>query len=94
VKRAVTALILLDALLTYVAVGFLGMREMVLVFVNQIPSAIWIVAAVKVLAAFYVDKMSKKYELARHILSVAAFTHLIAFTNNMCWLFVYLLCFP
>jgi len=94
VKWVVVVLILLDAALTYVAVGFLGMREILLVFVNQAPSAIWAVATAKVLAVFYVDKMSKKYALARHILSTAAASHLVAFANNMCWLFVYLLHFP
>ena len=93
-KLAVVVLALLDAALTYVAVGFLGMREILLIFVNQIPSAIWAVATVKVLAVFYVDKMSKKYTLARYILSIAAASHLTAFANNMCWLFVYLLYFP
>ena len=93
-KWAGAVLILLDAALTYAAVGFLGMREILLVFVNQIPPAIWAVATAKVLAVFYVDKMSKKYALARHILSVAAASHLIAFANNMCWLFAYLLYFP
>jgi hypothetical protein len=93
VKWALIVLILLDAVLTYVAVGFLGAREMVLIFVNEFPLAVWPVAAIKVLAVFYVDKTSKRYMWVKHILSAAAASHLIAFANNMCW-FVYLLYFP
>lgn len=88
------ALILLDATLTYVAVGFLGAHEIVLTFVNQIPEAVWPVAAAKVLAALYLDKISKMYRWARRVLSAAAYAHLLAFANNMCWLFAYLLHFP
>jgi hypothetical protein len=94
VKWALVALILLDAVLTYVAVGFLGVREIVLTFVNQIPPAVWLAAAVKVSAVFYVDKTAKRYTWARHILSAAAALHLIAFAINMCQLFTYLLYFP
>ncbi len=76
-KGALIALILIDAVLTYAAVVFLGACEILLVFINQVPPAAWAVAAVKVLAVFYVDKMAKKYALAKHILSAAATSHLI-----------------
>ncbi len=44
---ALALLIYFDALLTYIAAGHLGAYEVVLRFVNQTPSAIWLVAAAK-----------------------------------------------
>ncbi len=93
-KWAAVGLILLDAAMTYIAVGYLGAHEVVLVFVNQIPSAIWLIAAAKVLAVLYIDKMTRRYTWAKYIISTAVFSHLLAVANNICWLTLYLLYFP
>jgi len=50
---ALALLIYFDALLTYIAVGHLGAYEVVLRFVNQTPSAIWLVAAAKNAGVLY-----------------------------------------
>jgi hypothetical protein len=91
VKWVVVALILLDATQTYIAVGYLGAHENVLFFVNQNPLAIWLVAAVKVVATLYVDKMRRIYAWAGYILPAAVFSHLFAVANNTYWLILYLL---
>ena len=59
-KWVLISLILLDAALTYVAVGHLGARELVLVFVNQAPLLMWLVALVKVFIVLYFVKIMKK----------------------------------
>ena len=53
VYLALALLIYFDALLTYIAVGHLGAYEVVLSFVNQTPSAIWLVAAAKNAGVLY-----------------------------------------
>ena len=90
-KWALVALILLDAAQTHIAVGYLGAQEVLLSFVNQIPPAIWLVAAVKMLAVLYVDRVAKKLTWARYILPAAVFSHLFAVANNTYWLILYLL---
>ena len=93
-KRALAALILLDAAQTHIAVGYLGAQEVLLSFVNQFPPAIWLVAAVKMLAVLYVDRMRRIYAWARYILLAATFSHLFAVANNTYWLIMYLLYLP
>jgi hypothetical protein len=91
VKRVVVALILLDAAQTHIGVGYLGVQEALLFFVNQFPPVIWLVAAVKIHAMLYVDRMRRIYPRARYILLVAVFFHLFAVANNTYWLITYLL---
>lgn len=79
-------MILLDAGLTHIAVGYLGAYEVVLFFVNQIPPAIWLVAAGKVLGVMYIDKKMKKYSWVKYGLLAIIFSHLFAVANNTYWL--------
>jgi len=91
-RRALAALILLDAAQTYIAVGYLGAaQEVLLFFVNQFPPAIWLVAAVKILAVLYADRVAMKVTWIRYILLAAVFSHLFAVANNTYWLITYLL---
>ncbi len=85
-KRLVIFLILLDAALTYVAVGHLGARELVLTFVNQVPSLIWLVALAKVLAVLYLVENMKKYAWIEYILHLVVFIHSVVVINNTYWL--------
>jgi hypothetical protein len=86
VKWAAISLILLDAALTYVTVGHLGAYEVVLVFVNQTPSLMWLVAFVKVLGVLYLVERMKKYAWIKYGLLLIIFTHATAVVNNVYWL--------
>jgi hypothetical protein len=86
VKWVLISLILLDAALTYVAVGHLGAYETVLVFVNQIPPLIWLVALVKMLGVLYLVEKTKKYAWIKYGLLIIIFTHAMAVVNNIYWL--------
>ncbi len=92
-KWVVISLVLLDAALTYVAVGHLGAYEAVLLFVNQIPALMWAVALVKVLGVLYLVEKAKKYAWIKYGLLVIIFTHVIAVVNNIYWLLWRLLLF-
>jgi len=48
VKWIAISLILLDVALTYVAVSCFGAHEVVLMFVNQVPPLMWLVAFLKI----------------------------------------------
>lgn len=80
------SLILLDAVLTYVAVGHLGAYEAMLIFVNQIPPLMWLVAIVKVLGVLYLAEKTKKYAWIKYGLLIIIFTHAVAVVNNIYWL--------
>jgi len=86
VKWVLISLILLDAALTYVAVSHLGAYEAVLVFVNQIPPLMWLVAIVKVLGILYLVEKAKKYAWIKYCLLIIIFTHTMAVVNNIYWL--------
>ncbi|MFZ8810773.1 MAG: hypothetical protein ACO2PN_22020 [Pyrobaculum sp.] len=90
-KWIAISLILIDAVLTYVAVGHLGAREIVLLFVNQTPSLIWPFAFAKVLSVLYLTKFMKKYRWVEYVLHTAIFTHAVAVINNTYWFLLYLL---
>ncbi len=85
-KWVAISLILLDAALTYTAVGHLGAYEAVLVFVNQFPSSMWLVALGKVLGVLYLVKRMKKYAWIKYGLLLIIFTHAVAVVNNVYWL--------
>jgi hypothetical protein len=86
VKWATISLILLDAALTYVAVGHLGAHEAVLVFVNHIPLSMWLVALGKVLGVLYLVEKMRKYAWVKYGLLLIIFTHAAAVVNNIYWL--------
>jgi len=86
VKWVSISLILLDAVLTYVAVGHLGAYEAMLIFVNQIPPLMWLVAIVKVLGVLYLAEKTKKYAWIKYGLLIIIFTHAVAVVNNIYWL--------
>ena len=90
-KWIVISLMLIDAVLTYVAVRHFGVREIVLLFVNQTPSLILPFAFVKVLSVLYLVKFMKKYRWVEYVLHIAIFTHAVAVINNTYWLLLYLL---
>jgi hypothetical protein len=85
-KWVLISLILLDAALTYVAVGHLGAYEVVLVFVNQVPALMWVVALVKVLGVLYLVEKAKKYAWIKYGLFIIIITHAMAVVNNIYWL--------
>jgi hypothetical protein len=80
------ALILADSALTYVAVGHLGAYEAVLVFVNKVPSAMWLVAAMKILGLLIIWRKVKKYGWIRYGVAAVAASHFVAVVNNVYWL--------
>jgi len=86
VKWVLISLILLDAALTYVAVGHLGAYETVSVFVNQILPLMWLVAIVKVLGVLCLVEKAKKHAWIKYGLLIAIFTHAMAVVNNIYWL--------
>jgi len=85
-KWIAISLILLDAVLTYVAVGYLGAHEVVLVFVNQIPPLMWLVAFLKISGVMYLIEKMKKYAWIRYGLLLIIFMHSLAVVNNVYWL--------
>lgn len=82
----VVALIMLDALLTYVAVGHLGAHEAVLWFVNHVPMSMWLVALAKVMGVLYLLRKAKKYAWIKYGLLVILVMHTAAIVNNIYWL--------
>jgi len=90
-RLAAVVLILLDAALTCVGVGYLGAREVVLAFVNQNPALMWPVAFAKVLAVLYLAEKAEKYAWVEYILHLNIFTHAVAVVNNMYWILLRLL---
>jgi len=85
-KWVAISLIMLDAALTYVAVGHLDAYEAVLLFVNQAPSLMWLVAFAKVLGVLYLTKKMKKYAWIKYGLLFIISTHAVAVVNNVYWL--------
>ncbi len=59
---ALALLIYFDALLTYTAVDHLGAYEVVLRFVNQTPSAIWLIAAAKSADVLYLMLKRRRHQ--------------------------------
>jgi hypothetical protein len=85
-KRLLITLIVLDAALTHIAVGHLGAREVVLLFVNHAPASMWLVALAKVAGVLYLFKKMKKYAWVKYGLYLIMLTHAAAVTNNIYWL--------
>jgi hypothetical protein len=81
-RLVLIVLIMLDAALTYIGVAFLGAHEVVMSFVNQIPPAVWAVAAAKVLAVLHLCKKAEKYAWIKYLLYFAVFIHVVAVANN------------
>jgi len=82
----VILLIMLDATLTYLAVGHLGAHEAVLLFVNQVPALMWLVAFVKVLGVLYLVEKAKKYAWIKYGLLFIIVMHAAAVVNDVYWL--------
>jgi hypothetical protein len=82
----VIMLILADASLTYVAVGHLGAYEAVLIFINRMPSTMWLVAFMKILGVLYIYTKTRKYGWVKYGILVILISHLLAVINNVYWL--------
>ena len=80
--KALIALIVLDAALTYIGVAYLGAHEMLLLFVNQAPELVWPYAMAKVLAALYLFRKAGKYPRIKYGLYLITFMHAAAVANN------------
>ena len=88
---ATAALMIMDAVLTYISVGYLGAVEVVLRPINDFPPLVFAVTAAKIGGLYYL--YTKRYNrwLNYAVLLIMA-THATAVTNDLYWLFYRLSC--
>jgi predicted membrane channel-forming protein YqfA (hemolysin III family) len=80
------ALILADAILTYIGVAHLGAYEVMLPFINQSPSLMWLVALAKILSLLFLVKVMKRRAWLEYVLYIVVAVHVVALANNACLL--------
>jgi len=87
---AAAALMIVDAVLTYISVGHLGAVEVVLRPINEFPPLVFVAAFAKIGGLYYL--YIKRYRWLNYAVLVILATHTAAVTNDLYWLFYRLSC--
>lgn len=80
---ALALLIYFDVVLTYAAVKALGAVEVVLVFANQWPESLWLVAAGKNAGVLYLFLKRRRYKWVDYAAAALSVWHAVVLANGV-----------